>query len=83
MQPPHYLDKLKQEQNFTHFKSLETKLKEELKLNENKKIILKQRIKDAINNELALEESKRKAKENKVIDYNFRVKHAKDKNLEI
>jgi len=62
------IDKLKQEQNFTHFKSLETKLKEELKLNENKKIILKQRIKDAINNELALEESKRKAKENKVIE---------------
>lgn len=60
-------DKALKEQNFSKLKKEESKLTAEIKLNENKKIILRQRIKDAINAELAAEEARRKAKEKKLL----------------
>jgi len=58
-------DKKEQEKNYDKFKKAENKLAAEMKLIENKKIILKQRIKEAINAELAAEESRRKSIERK------------------
>ena len=60
-------DKALKEQNFSKLKKEESKLTAEIKLNENKKIILRQRIKEAINAELAAEEARRKAKEKKLL----------------
>jgi len=60
-------DKALKEQNFSKLKKEESKLTAEIKLKENKKIILRQRIKDAINAELAAEEARRKAKEKKLL----------------
>ena len=60
-------DKVLKEQNFSKLKKEESKLSAEIKLNENKKIILRQRIKEAINAELAAEEARRKAKEKKLL----------------
>ena len=57
------VDKKEQEKNYDKFKKAENKLAAEMKLIENKKIILKQRIKEAINSELAAEEARRKANE--------------------
>jgi murein hydrolase activator len=59
------VDKKEQEKNYQQLKKTENKLASEMKLNENKKIILKQRIKEAINAELAAEEARRKANERK------------------
>ncbi len=57
------VDKQEQEKNYDKLKKAENKLAAEMKLIENKKIILKQRIKEAINAELAAEEARRKANE--------------------
>ena len=59
------VDKKEQEKNYQQLKKTENKLASEMQLNENKKIILKQRIKEAINAELAAEEARRKANERK------------------
>ena len=59
------VDKKEQEINYDKLKKAENKLAAEMKLIENKKIILKQRIKEAISAELAAEESRRKANERK------------------
>lgn len=59
-------DKKVQEVNYDKLKKAENKLAAEMKLIENKKIILKQRIKEAINAELAAEEARRKANERKI-----------------
>lgn len=59
------VDKKEQEKNYDKLKKAENKLASEMKLIENKKIILKQRIKEAINAELAAEEARRKANERK------------------
>ena len=59
------VDKKEQEKNYDKLKKAENKLAAEMKLIENKKIILKQRIKEAISAELAAEESRRKANERK------------------
>ena len=59
------VDKKEQEKNYDKLKKAENKLAAEMKLIENKKIILKQRIKEAINAELAAEEARRKANERK------------------
>lgn len=59
------VDKKEQEINYDKLKKAENKLAAEMKLIENKKIILKQRIKEAISAELATEESRRKANERK------------------
>ena len=60
-------DKKEQEKNYDKLKKAENKLAAEMKLIENKKIILKQRIKEAISAELAAEESRRKANERKSV----------------
>lgn len=59
------VDKKEQEKNYDKLKKAENKLAAEMKLIENKKIILKQRIKEAISTELAAEEARRKANERK------------------
>jgi septal ring factor EnvC (AmiA/AmiB activator) len=59
------IDKKEQEKNYDKLKKAENKLAAEMKLIENKKIILKQRIKEAISTELAAEEARRKANERK------------------
>lgn len=59
------VDKKEQEKNYDKLKKAENKLASEMKLIENKKIILKQRIKEAISTELAAEEARRKANERK------------------
>ena len=59
------VDKKEQEKNYDKLKKVENKLASEMKLIENKKIILKQRIKEAISTELAAEEARRKANERK------------------
>lgn len=59
------VDKKEQEINYDKLKKAENKIAAEMKLIENKKIILKQRIKEAISAELAAEESRRKANERK------------------
>ena len=64
------VDKKEQEINYDKLKKAENKLAAEMKLIENKKIILKQRIKEAISAELAAEESRRKANERKNIQKN-------------
>ena len=61
------VDKKEQEKNYDKLKKAENKLAAEMKLIENKKIILKQRIKEAISAELAAEESRRKANERKSV----------------
>ena len=61
------VDKKEQEINYDKLKKAENKLAAEMKLIENKKIILKQRIKEAISAELAAEESRRKANERKSV----------------
>jgi len=58
-------DKQVQETNYKKLKSEENKLTAEIQLIENKKIILKQRIKEAINAELLAEETHKKAREKK------------------
>ena len=58
-------DKRTKETNLSKLKKEETRLASEMKLSENKKIILKQRIREAINAEIAADEAKRKAKEEK------------------
>jgi septal ring factor EnvC (AmiA/AmiB activator) len=58
-------DKKEQEKNYDKLKKAENKLASEMQLIENKKIILKQRIKEAISAELAAEEARRKANERK------------------
>jgi septal ring factor EnvC (AmiA/AmiB activator) len=58
-------DKVVQETNYKKLKSEENKLSAEIQLIENKKIILKQRIKEAINAELLAEETRKKAREKK------------------
>ncbi|NDF60053.1 MAG: hypothetical protein EB100_03145 [Crocinitomicaceae bacterium] len=58
-------DKQEQETNYKKLKSEENKLSAEIQLIENKKIILKQRIKEAINSELLAEETRKKAREKK------------------
>ena len=60
-------DKQEQETNYKKLKSEENKLSTEIQLIENKKIILKQRIKEAINAELLAEESRKKAREKKAV----------------
>lgn len=60
-------DKAVKEKDFSKLKKEEHKLAADIQLIENKKIILKQRIKEAINAELAAEESRRKAKEKKAL----------------
>jgi septal ring factor EnvC (AmiA/AmiB activator) len=60
-------DKQEQETNYKKLKSEENKLSAEIQLIENKKIILKQRIKEAINAELLAEESRKKAREKKAV----------------
>ncbi len=60
------VDKKEQEKNYQQLKKTENKLASEMQLIENKKIILKQRIKEAINAELAAEEAKRKVNERKI-----------------
>ncbi len=57
------VDKQKEEKNYNKLKKAENKLTADMKLIENKKIILKQRIKEAINTELAAEEARRKTNE--------------------
>lgn len=64
------VDKMEQEKNYDKLKKAENKLAAEMKLIENKKIILKQRIKEAISAELAAEESRRKANERKNVQKN-------------
>jgi septal ring factor EnvC (AmiA/AmiB activator) len=59
------VDKKEQEKNYDKLKKAENKLAVEMKLIENKKIILKQRIKEAISTELAAEEARRKSNERK------------------
>lgn len=61
------VDKKEQEKNYDKLKKVENKLAAEMKLSENKKIILKQRIKEAISAELAAEESRRKTNERKSV----------------
>lgn len=58
-------DKITKESNLTKLKKEETRLAAEMKLSENKKIILKQRIREAINSEIAADEAKRKLREEK------------------
>jgi len=58
-------DKITKESNLTKLKKEETRLAAEMKLSENKKIILKQRIREAINAEIAADEAKRKLREEK------------------
>jgi septal ring factor EnvC (AmiA/AmiB activator) len=58
-------DKRTKETNLSKLKKEETRLAAEMKLSENKKIILKQRIRDAINAEIAADEARRKAREEK------------------
>jgi len=60
-------DKQEQETNYKKLKSEENKLTAEIQLIENKKIILKQRIKEAINAELLAEETRKKAREKKTV----------------
>jgi septal ring factor EnvC (AmiA/AmiB activator) len=59
------IDKRTKETNLTKLKKEETRLAAEMKLSENKKIILKQRIREAINAEIAADEARRKAREEK------------------
>ncbi len=59
------VDKKEQEKNYDKLKKAENKLTAEMKLIENKKIILKQRIKEAISAELVAEEARKKANERK------------------
>jgi septal ring factor EnvC (AmiA/AmiB activator) len=59
------VDKKEQEKNYDKLKKAENKLASEMRLIENKKIILKQRIKEAISTELAAEEARRKVNERK------------------
>jgi septal ring factor EnvC (AmiA/AmiB activator) len=59
------IDKHTKETNLTKLKKEETRLAAEMKLSENKKIILKQRIREAINAEIAADQARRKAREEK------------------
>ena len=59
------IDKRTKETNLSKLKKEETRLAAEMKLSENKKIILKQRIREAINAEIAADEARRKAREEK------------------
>ena len=59
------IDKRAKETNLSKLKKEETRLAAEMKLSENKKIILKQRIREAINAEIAADEARRKAREEK------------------
>ena len=58
-------DKRAKETNLSKLKKEESRLAAEMKLSENKKIILKQRIREAINAEIAADEARRKAREEK------------------
>lgn len=75
-------DKQLKQENLSKIKKEESKLTSDIKYIENKKIILKQRIKEAINAELALEETRRKAREKKAEEERRRNELAKTKTSE-